>query len=136
MHFYCTPQIGLALKIIKGRYPPIHSRYSSNLRDLIQRMLSTVSRSIPSILLYILTLITHALNLGVLSLEIRLLGHKCIDRGIEQMLPPFSSSPLTTIISDRLQSLDQICMTYLRKCHVTVMVGRHTHPSFFYYLSD
>ncbi len=43
LSFFSTSETGLALKIIKGRYPPIHSRYSPNLRDLIQRMLSTVS---------------------------------------------------------------------------------------------
>ena len=35
---------GLACKIIKGRYPPIASRYSRHLRELVGAMLSTSPR--------------------------------------------------------------------------------------------
>ena len=39
----------LASKIIKGRFPPISSRYSSNLKDLIAAMLHTNPSQRPSI---------------------------------------------------------------------------------------
>ncbi|KAK7237802.1 protein serine/threonine kinase [Aureococcus anophagefferens] len=40
---------GLACKIIKGRYPPIASRYSKSLRDLVSGMLSTSPSSRPQL---------------------------------------------------------------------------------------
>ncbi|KAJ1449761.1 hypothetical protein M885DRAFT_534558 [Pelagophyceae sp. CCMP2097] len=40
---------GLACKIVKGRYPPIHTRYSKSLRDLIGAMLSTAPSSRPQL---------------------------------------------------------------------------------------
>ncbi|CAM9415070.1 unnamed protein product [Chrysoparadoxa australica] len=40
---------GLASKIIKGRYPPVHSKYSKHLRDLIAQMLSTSPSARPDL---------------------------------------------------------------------------------------
>lgn len=39
----------LASKIIKGRFPPISSRYSAHLKDLITAMLQTNPNKRPSI---------------------------------------------------------------------------------------
>lgn len=38
--FDATSLNGLAQKIIKGKYPPIHHKYSKNLRDLVAQMLN------------------------------------------------------------------------------------------------
>lgn len=40
---------GLAGKIIKGRYPPIHQKYSKHLRELISEMLSTNHNQRPEV---------------------------------------------------------------------------------------
>jgi non-specific serine/threonine protein kinase/NIMA (never in mitosis gene a)-related kinase len=41
---------GLAIKILKGHYPPIMGTYSKQLKDLITRMLSTKSSQRPTII--------------------------------------------------------------------------------------
>jgi NIMA (never in mitosis gene a)-related kinase 1/4/5 len=40
---------GLATKIIKGRYPPVDSKYSTHLRELIASMLSTSPAARPDL---------------------------------------------------------------------------------------
>eukprot|EP01041_Mallomonas_annulata_P008586 gene8586-17713_t len=40
---------GLAQKIIKGRYPPVHAKYSRHLRDLIASLLSTNPQQRPDL---------------------------------------------------------------------------------------
>ena len=41
---------GLAVKILRGSYPPINNMYSKQLRDLIGRMLSVKPQQRPTIL--------------------------------------------------------------------------------------
>lgn len=41
---------GLAVKILRGSYPPLNNTYSKQLRDLIQKMLSVKPSTRPTIL--------------------------------------------------------------------------------------
>lgn len=64
---------GLALKILKGKYPSVNSMYSKSLKDLINRMLSQKKSQRPTIV--------DVLNTPVIKKKVIQYLKKCLNEG-------------------------------------------------------
>jgi serine/threonine protein kinase len=89
---------GLAVKILKGNYPPINSMYSKGLRDLISKMLSVKPQERPTIL--------QVLNKMIVRKRLTHYFNECLKEAPAELAPTDVDDMFVDSLQEQAQNLN------------------------------